>query len=50
MRREIDWLVGNGPPTGLFLGGSSSVAPGVPWENLEAMVEGFHHYRMYGRS
>jgi len=50
VRREIDWLVGNGPPTGLFLGGSSSVAPGVPWENLEAMVEGFHHYRMHGRS
>ena len=47
--REVKWLVENGPPTGLFLGGSSSVAPGVPLANLEAMVEGIQHYRKRGR-
>ena len=47
--REMRWLVDNGPPTGLFLGGSSSVAPGVPLANLEAMVEGIQYYRKKGR-
>ena len=49
VRREIDWLVEKGPRTGLFLGCSSSVAPGVPFENLRTMVEGFHYYRTHGR-
>ena len=49
VKREIDWLVANGPKTGLFLGCSSSVTPGVPWENIEALVEGFHYYRTHGR-
>jgi len=50
VRRELAWLVEKGPRTGLFLGCSSSVAPGVPWENLETMVEGFRYYRTQGRS
>ncbi len=50
VRREMQWLVANGPKTGLFLGASSSIAPGVPWENLEALIEGFHYYRQNGRS
>ncbi len=49
VKREIDWLVANGPRTGLFLGGSSSIAPGVPWENLQTMLEGLAYYRTHGR-
>jgi hypothetical protein len=50
VKREIDWLVGNGPRTGLFLGGSSSIAPGVPWQNLQMLVEGFRYYCRSGRA
>jgi len=49
VRRELRWLVDAGPKRGLFLGASSSIAPGVPWENLRALVEGFRHYRARGR-
>lgn len=50
VRKEIKWLVEKGPRTGLFLGGSSSIAPGVPWENMQALVEGLNYYREHGRS
>jgi len=50
VRNEMKWLVDKGPKTGLFLGASSSIAPGVPWENLEALIEGFHYYRKQGRA
>ncbi|MCG3146671.1 MAG: hypothetical protein PCFJNLEI_00105 [Verrucomicrobiae bacterium] len=49
VRKEMQWLVEHGPATGLFLGGSSSIAPGVPWDNLVALVEGFRYYREHGR-
>jgi len=49
VRREMKWLVEAGPPTGLFLGASSSIAPGVRRENLLAMVEGLSYYREHGR-
>ncbi len=49
VKRELEWLVANGPKTGLFLGASSSVAPGVPWENLATFIEGLHYYREHGR-
>jgi uroporphyrinogen decarboxylase len=49
VRRELAWLVEHGPRTGLLLGCSSSVAPGVPWENLQALVEGLLYYRDHGR-
>jgi hypothetical protein len=49
VKRELDWLVEFGPPVGLFLGGSSSIAPGVPWENMVALKEGLAHYRRHGR-
>ena len=49
VKREMDWLVRNGPKTGLFLGGSSSIAPGVSWENMKTLVEGFKYYREHGR-
>jgi hypothetical protein len=45
VRRELRWLVENGPPTGLFLGGSSSISPGTPWENIRTLVEGLTYYR-----
>ncbi len=47
--REMKWLVEKGPRAGLFLGGSSSITPGVPWENLKALIEGFQYYRIHGR-
>ncbi|NLG36268.1 MAG: hypothetical protein GX548_13040 [Lentisphaerae bacterium] len=49
VKRELQWLVKYGPKHGLFLGASSSIAPGVPWENLKTLVEGFHYYRQHGR-
>jgi len=49
VRDEMRWLVENGPRTGLVLGCSSSITPGVPWENLQALVDGFRHYREVGR-
>ncbi len=49
VRREMRWLVEHGPQTGLMLGASSSITPGVPWRNLQALIEGFHYYRIHGR-
>ena len=49
VRRELAWLVEKGPPVGLMLGCSSSVAPGVPIENMKALIEGLSYYREYGR-
>lgn len=50
VKRELDWLVRNGPPAGLFLGASSSIAPGVPWDNMQTLMEGLAYYREHGRS
>jgi uroporphyrinogen decarboxylase len=50
VRRELRWLVENGPATGLFLGASSSITPGVPWRNVQTLVEGLKYYRTTGRS
>jgi len=49
VRRELAWLVEQGPPVGLFLAASSSVTPGVPHENLHALIEGLQYYRTHGR-
>lgn len=49
VKKELRWLVERGPRQGLFLGCSSSIAPGVPWENLKVLIEGFRHYRAHGR-
>jgi hypothetical protein len=49
VKKEMKWLVENGPETGLFLSASSSVAPGVPWENINTMIEGFKYYKEHGR-
>ena len=50
VQRELRWLVENGPPVGLMLGCSSSIAPGVPIENLRTLIEGFRYYREHGRA
>ena len=50
VQRELRWLVENGPPVGLMLAGSSSIAPGVPLENLRTLIEGFRYYRKHGRT
>ena len=49
VRRELAWLVEKGPRTGLFLGASSSIVPGVPWENMFTLVEGIKYYQSHGR-
>jgi len=49
VRRELDWLVEKGPRVGLMLGCSSSIAPGVPLENMKALIEGLAYYRLNGR-
>lgn len=46
---EMRRLVDAGPPVGLFLGGSSSIVPGTPHENIRALIEGLHYYREHGR-
>ena len=48
VRREMDWLVEKGPKVGLMLGCSSSLAPGVPVENMKALAEGLAYYRDNG--
>ena len=45
VKKQMDWLVEKGPKVGLMLGCSSSIAPGVPLENIKTMIEGFAHYR-----
>jgi len=49
VKREMEFLVEHGPRTGLFLSASSSVAPGVPWENMKTFWDGLLHYREHGR-
>ncbi|MHB9022767.1 MAG: uroporphyrinogen decarboxylase family protein [Armatimonadota bacterium] len=49
VKREMRWLVDCGPKTGLFLACSSSIAPGVSWENMRTLVEGLAYYREHGR-
>jgi hypothetical protein len=49
VRRELEWLVENGPEAGLFLGLTSSCTPGAPWENLDTCLDGLAYYRTRGR-
>ena len=49
VKKEMKFLVENGPETGLFLACSSSAAPGIPYENLVTLFEGFKYYRENGR-
>lgn len=49
VKKEMVWLVENGPKTGLFLACSSSIAPGVPWKNIQTLIKGLKYYRLKGR-
>ena len=46
---EAKWLVEKGPRVGLMLAMSSSLAPGVPHENLRTAIEALNYYREHGR-
>jgi hypothetical protein len=50
VKREMRFLVEHAPRRGLILGASSSITPGVPWENLKAFVDGLQYYRTTPRS
>lgn len=50
IKKELEWLVENGPKTGLFLAGTSSATPGVPWDNIQTFIEGLEYYRIKGRT
>lgn len=45
IRDELAWLVEHAPANRLILGVSSSITPGVPWENLQTLFEGLRYYR-----
>ena len=49
VRRQMDWLVEKGPKVGLMIGVSSSIAPGVPMDNMKTLIEGLAYYRLNGR-
>ncbi len=50
IKKELKFLVENGPKTGLSLSISSSMVPGVKWENVKTLIEGLNYYRTHGRS
>ncbi|HHN47042.1 MAG TPA: hypothetical protein ENN09_06325 [Planctomycetes bacterium] len=50
VKRELAWLVENGPRVGMVLGASSSIVPGAKRENVRTLVEGLKHYRTKGRA
>lgn len=45
VRDEMRWLVENAGTSVLFLGLSSSLCPGVHWENIAVFLEGLRYYR-----
>jgi len=49
VKKQLKWLVESGPRVGLFLGGSSSIAPGTNRENVKTLIEGLRYYRNHGR-
>jgi len=50
VRREMKWLVEEGPEAGLFLGASSSITPNTRRENILTLIEGLRYYREHGRA
>jgi len=47
VRRELDYLVEVHGDTGLMLGATSSVLPGVPSANMDALIDGLAYYRTH---
>ena len=50
IKKQVGFLVENGPSTGLFLAFSSSCVPGTPWRNIQAAIEGMRYYRIVGKT
>jgi len=48
VRNYLKWIVDKGPRTGLFIS-SMGIYPDMPWENVQAYVEGIQYYRKHGR-
>jgi hypothetical protein len=49
VRRELKWVVDNGPRVGLLLAGTSSIAPNTNRENILTFIEGLNYYQQHGR-
>jgi hypothetical protein len=49
VKKELTWLVKNGPKVGFVLGGSSSIAPSTNRDNIRTLIEGMKYYREHGR-
>jgi uroporphyrinogen decarboxylase len=49
VRRELKWVVDNGPEIGLMLGPTSSIAPNTNRENVLTFIEGLKYYQEHGR-
>lgn len=50
VRREVDWLVENSGDAQIALGGTSSICPGTPWANIDALVESQQYYQEHGKA
>jgi len=50
VHREIDWLVENSAEASIALGATSSICPGTPWPNIDALVESLRYYRQHGKA
>ncbi len=49
VKKEMEYLVENGPETGLFLSASSSITPNTNRENILTFIEGLKYYRKRGK-
>ena len=49
VKKEIKWAVEHAPKTGFFLSSTSSITPGVPWENIKTFIEAREYYLTHGR-
>jgi len=49
VKKEMEYLVENGPETGLFLAASSSITPNTNRENMLTFIEGLKYYRKRGK-
>jgi uroporphyrinogen decarboxylase len=47
VRKDLDYLVEVHGDTALMLGATSSVLPGVPSANIDALIEGLAYYRTH---
>jgi hypothetical protein len=50
VHREVDWVVENSGDAYLALGGTSSICPGTPHENIDALLEAIQYYQETGKA